>query len=276
MITADSHCGADVTDYRPYLASKFHDEFDAWAATYEVPFADLLRPDPLPQLGLGPSPRRARGRRDRGRGALPEHRPAVLRGGQPGRAAAEPGRLRAALGRCAGPQPLAGRLLRRRARPTGRRRPGLRQPARGRARRDLVGGRARRPSRRHLAALGAAQLRSPRALRPVLRPALAALRGARCGRSTSTRVPGSPTTGSSRSPGRSCWSSSRGSATARSGTSSSAGSSSGSPTSRWPSPSRAWRGSLAGSRPSTGSTGAWPGEAPPRRCSSARRPAACR
>ncbi len=44
VITADSHCGADVTDYRPYLASKFHDEFDAWAATYEVPFADLLAP----------------------------------------------------------------------------------------------------------------------------------------------------------------------------------------------------------------------------------------
>jgi len=44
VISADSHCGADVVDYRPYLASKFHDEFDAWAATYEVPFADLLAP----------------------------------------------------------------------------------------------------------------------------------------------------------------------------------------------------------------------------------------
>jgi len=44
VISADSHCGADVVDYRPYLASKFHDQFDAWAATYEVPFADLLAP----------------------------------------------------------------------------------------------------------------------------------------------------------------------------------------------------------------------------------------
>jgi len=35
VISADTHCGADVTDYRPYLASRFHDEFDAWAATYE-------------------------------------------------------------------------------------------------------------------------------------------------------------------------------------------------------------------------------------------------
>ncbi len=44
VITADSHCGADVTEYRPYLDARFHDEFDAWAATYEVPFADLLAP----------------------------------------------------------------------------------------------------------------------------------------------------------------------------------------------------------------------------------------
>ena len=44
VISADAHCGADVVDYRPYLASRFHDEFDAWAATYEVPFADLKAP----------------------------------------------------------------------------------------------------------------------------------------------------------------------------------------------------------------------------------------
>jgi predicted TIM-barrel fold metal-dependent hydrolase len=44
VITADSHCGADTFDYRPYLAKRFHDDFDAWAATYEVPFADLLAP----------------------------------------------------------------------------------------------------------------------------------------------------------------------------------------------------------------------------------------
>ncbi len=44
VISADTHCGADVVAYRPYLSSKFHDEFDAWAATYEVPFADLRAP----------------------------------------------------------------------------------------------------------------------------------------------------------------------------------------------------------------------------------------
>ena len=44
VISCDGHAGADVKDYRPYLASSFHEEFDAWAATYEVPFADLLAP----------------------------------------------------------------------------------------------------------------------------------------------------------------------------------------------------------------------------------------
>ncbi len=88
VISADTHCGADVAAYRPYLASRFHDEFDAWAATYEVPFADLPRPHPLPQLGLRSAHGRARGRRHRRRGPVPQHRPAVLRGGQPGRAAA--------------------------------------------------------------------------------------------------------------------------------------------------------------------------------------------
>ena len=31
-----------MLDYRPYLASKYHDEFDTWVATYEIPFEDLL------------------------------------------------------------------------------------------------------------------------------------------------------------------------------------------------------------------------------------------
>ena len=44
VISADAHAGADVADYRPYLASRWHDEFDAWAATYVNPFADLLAP----------------------------------------------------------------------------------------------------------------------------------------------------------------------------------------------------------------------------------------
>ena len=44
IISADGHAGGDILDYRPYLASRWHEDFDAWAATYENPFADLLAP----------------------------------------------------------------------------------------------------------------------------------------------------------------------------------------------------------------------------------------
>jgi predicted TIM-barrel fold metal-dependent hydrolase len=42
IISVDGHAGADLRDYRPYLASRWHDEFDAWADAYSNPFADLL------------------------------------------------------------------------------------------------------------------------------------------------------------------------------------------------------------------------------------------
>ena len=45
VISADCHAGADLLDYRPYLASRHHDAFDAWAATYVNPFADLQAAD---------------------------------------------------------------------------------------------------------------------------------------------------------------------------------------------------------------------------------------
>jgi predicted TIM-barrel fold metal-dependent hydrolase len=44
VISADAHAGADVTDYRPYLAGRWHEEFDVWADGYVNPFADLLAP----------------------------------------------------------------------------------------------------------------------------------------------------------------------------------------------------------------------------------------
>ncbi|MGO8871640.1 MAG: amidohydrolase, partial [Acidimicrobiales bacterium] len=31
IISADAHAGADIADYRPYLASRWHREFDEWA-----------------------------------------------------------------------------------------------------------------------------------------------------------------------------------------------------------------------------------------------------
>jgi predicted TIM-barrel fold metal-dependent hydrolase len=42
VISADCHAGADLLDYRPYLEKKYHDDFDAWAATYVNPYEDLL------------------------------------------------------------------------------------------------------------------------------------------------------------------------------------------------------------------------------------------
>ena len=45
VISADCHAGADLLDYRPYLDSGHHEAFDAWAATYVNPFADLQAPE---------------------------------------------------------------------------------------------------------------------------------------------------------------------------------------------------------------------------------------
>lgn len=42
VISADCHAGADLLDYKPYLESRHHDAFDAWAATYVNPYEDLL------------------------------------------------------------------------------------------------------------------------------------------------------------------------------------------------------------------------------------------
>jgi predicted TIM-barrel fold metal-dependent hydrolase len=45
VISADGHAGADLRDYRPYLESAYHDEFDRWVDAYVNPFGDLERPD---------------------------------------------------------------------------------------------------------------------------------------------------------------------------------------------------------------------------------------
>lgn len=45
VISADCHGGGELHQYRDYLPSGYHEEFDAWAATYEVPFEDLEGPD---------------------------------------------------------------------------------------------------------------------------------------------------------------------------------------------------------------------------------------
>ncbi len=42
IISADGHAGGAIADYKPYLAARWHEEFDAWAAAYQNPYADLL------------------------------------------------------------------------------------------------------------------------------------------------------------------------------------------------------------------------------------------
>jgi predicted TIM-barrel fold metal-dependent hydrolase len=41
VISADGHAGGNIADYRPYLERRWHDEFDAWAASFEIPYDDL-------------------------------------------------------------------------------------------------------------------------------------------------------------------------------------------------------------------------------------------
>jgi predicted TIM-barrel fold metal-dependent hydrolase len=41
VISSDCHAGADMPDYKPYLAARWHDEFDAWAATYSDSWAGI-------------------------------------------------------------------------------------------------------------------------------------------------------------------------------------------------------------------------------------------
>lgn len=41
LISSDCHAGADLPDYKPYLERRWHDEFDAWAAEYYDPWADI-------------------------------------------------------------------------------------------------------------------------------------------------------------------------------------------------------------------------------------------
>jgi predicted TIM-barrel fold metal-dependent hydrolase len=45
IISADGHAGADLLDYREYLPSRLYDEFDAWAADYEIPYDEMVGPD---------------------------------------------------------------------------------------------------------------------------------------------------------------------------------------------------------------------------------------
>jgi predicted TIM-barrel fold metal-dependent hydrolase len=41
ILSSDCHAGADLPDYKPYLQKRWHEEFDAWAATYSDGWAGI-------------------------------------------------------------------------------------------------------------------------------------------------------------------------------------------------------------------------------------------
>ena len=45
VVSADCHGGASIDGYKPFLASKYHREFDAWAAAFENPYDDTTGAD---------------------------------------------------------------------------------------------------------------------------------------------------------------------------------------------------------------------------------------
>ena len=45
VISADTHAGADLLDYRPFLEARYHEAFDDWAAHFVSPYGDLVVPD---------------------------------------------------------------------------------------------------------------------------------------------------------------------------------------------------------------------------------------
>src|SRR5262245_51925846 len=55
LISSDAHAGASIQGYKPYLASKYHDEFDAWAAKFHDGWdaidAELETDDPNLRVG---------------------------------------------------------------------------------------------------------------------------------------------------------------------------------------------------------------------------------
>jgi predicted TIM-barrel fold metal-dependent hydrolase len=45
VISADCHGGGPLSEYRDHLDPRYRDDFDDWAASYEIPYPDLTGPD---------------------------------------------------------------------------------------------------------------------------------------------------------------------------------------------------------------------------------------
>ena len=56
VFSADSHCGADLWDYKGYLESRYHEEFDDWARSVEAAqarIAEQFKASPRSTLHVG-------------------------------------------------------------------------------------------------------------------------------------------------------------------------------------------------------------------------------
>ena len=112
VISADCHAGADLLDYRGYLDPQYRDEFDGWAKTYVNPFGDLTEAEA--ERNWNSERRNADLDREgiAGEVIFPNTVPPFFpQASLAAPAAADRSGARAALGRPAGAQSLAGRLL---------------------------------------------------------------------------------------------------------------------------------------------------------------------
>ena len=200
VVSADGHAGADLLDYKPYLASRWHDDFDAWAAAYVNPYADLLAPIAYRSWD---SARRLAETESDGIAAevlFPNTVPPFF---AEGNLVALPPTPDDYERRWAGVQAhnrWPG-ILRRRARPAGRHHPGVRQRHGGRAVRGPLGRLDLRPLRGDPVALDPAQLPPAPSGRTTTSRCGGSVPNSTCP-STSTAEARCPTTGSTRPRGR--------------------------------------------------------------------------
>ena len=106
VISADCHAGAAPSDYRPYLESGLHEEFDRWLAGYTNPFRDLTAPEANRNWDNAVRQSSLEADGIVGEVIHPRHDPALLPHEWPGDADPAGVGVRASPGRTEGPQSL--------------------------------------------------------------------------------------------------------------------------------------------------------------------------
>ncbi|HVX22338.1 MAG TPA: amidohydrolase family protein [Acidimicrobiales bacterium] len=52
VVSSDTHAGADLYGYKPYLESRWHDEFDVWAGSYRDAWAEVDAGEEVHKIGV--------------------------------------------------------------------------------------------------------------------------------------------------------------------------------------------------------------------------------